>query len=350
MENFAEYLQQYNQEIEPLIEGEFDDLKKHASGYEEATGELVDDYKELMMEGGKRLRGSLIKLGYEMFGGRSGPDILRCSLAMETIHSALLIHDDIMDRSLIRRNQPAIHTRYKDKFGAHNGESLAISIADVGFFRALEDFTLGGQNMPPQNFNRALVYLCRRLQEVGFGQTLDVMYEHLKRFNEKDVMKIHTLKTAEYTISGPLAIGALLAGATDQQIKALEGYGIPVGVAFQLRDDELGMFSTEVELGKPIGSDTKEGKATLLIAKALEVANDDDREFLEVLYGNKRIGEDDLDKVKEIVEKTGALRYSQRLCRELVEEGKLVIPRITRKTLYKKYLSELADAGIKRTV
>jgi geranylgeranyl diphosphate synthase, type I len=348
MEAFVNYLGQYNRDIEPVITREFNNLTDRARRYEEVTGRLIGDYQHLMMEG-KRLRGCLFVLGYEMFGGEGAADILRASLDMEITHTALLIHDDIMDRSPIRRGEPTIHVKYGEQFGEHNGEALAITAGDIGYFYALENFIEGIYGVPQENYHRALLYLTRRYQQVGLGQALDIVYEKLRKFDEEDVRKIHDNKTAQYTIYGPLGTGALLAGATDEQVTAIEQYGVPVGIAFQLRDDELDMFSTAEEIGKPVGSDTKAGKVTLLISKALELASKEDQGFLEEWYGNRRIRNAGIERVKQIIEGSGALAYSQELSRRLVEEGKRVITRITSDPKYQAYLSELADLGIQRT-
>lgn len=346
MKEFLNYLEQYNQEIEPLTEEFFGEAKEHVLRYDPVAGQLIDDYRALTMEG-KKIRGCLILLGYQLFGGKDRGKALRASLAMEIIQTALLIHDDVMDKDDLRRGLPTIHKRYSGKFGAHYGQSMALVIGDTGFFMAFTHLT--ACDFPSDTITRVTNYLSRRLTEVGFGQSLDLTYEKLKRFGEDEVIRIHTLKTAEYTISGPLALGAILAGANPEQVGLIEKFGIPVGVAFQLRDDELGIYSTEEELGKPIGSDIRGGKVTLLISKALELAPTEDRRFLESVYGSSKITEEEIERVKDIIKKCGALEYSQNLSRKLVKEGKQFIPQITDDPYFQQLLSELADLGIERT-
>jgi geranylgeranyl diphosphate synthase type I len=163
-------------------------------------------------------------------------------------------------------------------------------------------------------------------------------------------MDIHKFKTAFYTIPGPLQYGAILAGVAehDPRYKALEEYGIPVGIAFQLRDDELGMFSQQEKFGKPIYSDLRQGKNTVLFAKAFENANEEQLKVLNVMHGNPDVKEEDLHVINEILIETGALKYSEDLSRTLVEEGKAHINKITDNKNYKELLDLVADFVVTR--
>ena len=184
--------------------------------------------------------------------------------------------------------------------------------------------------------------------ETGLGQALDISYEAEKRFSEEDVLRVHRYKTAEYTIPGPISVGAILAGASEDQLKAIKDLGIPLGIVFQLRDDELGMFSTEEELGKPVDSDLRESKVTILIVKAFEKAQGKDLEFLKYAFGNKNLTRKEVEKVREIIRTTGALEYSQKLSRKLAEGGKKFIPLINKNPKFQKILLELVDFVIER--
>jgi geranylgeranyl diphosphate synthase type I len=161
-------------------------------------------------------------------------------------------------------------------------------------------------------------------------------------------MRIHHYKSANYTITGPLQYGALFAGVDEKNIEVLEKYGLPVGIAFQLRDDELGLFSNEDQLGKPVGSDIKENKNTILKIKALEGANAKDEAFLSEAYGRRNLSKREVDRVRKITISTGALAYSQKLSRKLVEEGKKFVPQITSDSELQDTLVNMADFMIER--
>ena len=170
----------------------------------------------------------------------------------------------------------------------------------------------------------------------------------MKNITEADVLQVHLHKTSIYTMGGPLKIGALLGGLPEKRISAIEKYGKPVGIAFQVRDDELGLFSDEKTLGKPIGGDVKEGKNTILHIQALKLAKGEDKKFLDWAYGNRDISEKDVARVREITVKSGALGYSQKLARDLVEEGKRFISKITPDPDLRDTLRKMADFMIER--
>jgi len=145
---------------------------------------------------------------------------------------------------------------------------------------------------------------------------------------EKDITDIHTLKTAIYTIEGPLHIGAILAGAGKEDLGELSDFAIPLGKAFQTQDDILGMFGTREKIGKPVGSDVREGKKTLLMVKALELGSPTQRKFIQRCLGNKRLTFKQLEKLREIVTKTGSLDYSKRLIERYSDEARVALGKL----------------------
>lgn len=168
-------------------------------------------------QGGKRIRGALVNLGYQLAAGKS-EEIIRIGAAYEILHTAILIHDDIIDQSLTRRDQPSL---YQALGGNHYGVSQAISLADYGFFLA---FKLIADTNAAEVFSQIMM-------DTAFGQMLE-----LEKANPLLVMK---LKTARYTIAGPLKIGAVLAGAEQKLVRLLGEFGEALGIAFQIQDDIL---------------------------------------------------------------------------------------------------------------
>jgi len=345
MNHFKKFLEDYNQDIKPVIDNFFREEREKVTGIAPITGKMIDDFKDFL-EGGKKLRGAGIFLGYKMFGGKDRQSGLLASLTIEIIHASLLIHDDFMDQDDLRRGKPTMHKKYSKGGDDHFGASMAINIGDEGFF--LASYLLNSLDLPGERLSRATRFLSHLLMETGLGQALDISYEAEKRFSEEDVLRVHRYKTAEYTIPGPISVGAILAGVTETQLKAIKDFGIPVGIAFQLRDDELGMFSTEEELGKPVDSDLREAKVTVLIVKAFDKTEGEDLKFLKYAYGNKNLKKDEVEKVRDIIKKSGALEYSENLSRKYVEKGKKFIPKITKDPKFQKILSELADFVIER--
>src|SRR3989344_2562700 len=289
MNTFLDFISRYNTDLKPVLEEAFNKESKRLGEIVPMAAVMAEDYKHFL-EGGKKLRGSEIFLGYQIFGGKDIKQGLLASLVIEIIHSFLLIHDDFMDQDDLRRGEPTMHKKYAKDHGDHYGESMAVNIGDEGSFFAMR--LLNSLDLPRERLSKASEFLRGMLFEVGIGQALDITYENEGEFLEDKVMKVHRYKTAEYTIPGPLTIGAILAGIDDPKIlQAIKDFGIPIGIAFQIWDDELGMFSSEEELGKPVDSDIKEGKLTLLIVKAMEKATGEDLEFLKSNYGQENLSE-----------------------------------------------------------
>jgi geranylgeranyl diphosphate synthase type I len=223
---------------------------------------------------------------------------------------------------------------------------MAVDMGDIGL--VLPQLILADSDFSDEIKTRILRCFNRQLLVTAFGQALDVNLELMTELAEEDILKIHHYKTANYTITGPLQCGALFAEADEKEVEKIEQYGLPVGIAFQLRDDELGLYSDEKTLGKPIGSDVKENKNTILHLKALELAKGEDKDFIRRAYGNRNLAEKELERVRKITEKTGALAYSQKMARELVEEGKKFVPQITTNPERQETLYKMADFMVER--
>lgn len=347
-----DYLKDYIKKIEPFLDSVFKAEEQKGAKISPLVVEMMCLYRQFM--GGKNIRGSLVKLGYECFNGEDERAILEASLMVEICHAFLLMHDDIMDQDALRRGRPTIHVQYerlhkqKHKKGnsGHYGTCMAIDLGDIGLI--LSNLILADSKFTPEIKEKVLRRFQQVLLETAFGQAIDVSYENLETVTEEDVMRVHHYKTANYTITGPLQYGALFAGASEKEVEKIEKYGLPLGIAFQLRDDELGLFSNEEKLGKPTGSDIRENKNTLLHIKAMELANFQDKKFLQHAYGNQNLTKAEIKKVQEITIKTGALKYSQQLARKLVEKGKKHVSQITDNPEFQDTLYKAADYMIER--
>ncbi len=286
------------------------------------------EYTSALAEGGKRLRGSFMYYSYLMFGGKDIDEILKTSAFIELVHAYLLVHDDIMDNAELRRGTPTVHKIYKDIHSTtynkgdskHFGEGIALCTGDV--LCHLGTKILIDSNFDPQLKLRALSKFHRRIIDVGYGQILDEFLEVKENPTKGDVLHVHLYKTGYYTYETPLHMGAILAGASDEELKVLTEYAIPGGIAFQLQDDVLGMFGDEERIGKPADSDLKEGKQTLLIIKALEKGDDNQKLIIRNALGNPNITEETLNTVRKIIIDTGSLDYSKKLAVDLVKQAK----------------------------
>jgi geranylgeranyl diphosphate synthase type I len=316
---------------------------------------MVKIFRDFM--GGKNIRGALTYGSYLLFGGRGEESILKASNIINITHAFLLMHDDVMDEDDLRRGFPTVHKQYEKIFkkkypenahAEHSGLSMAINIGDLGSY--FSNLILTETTFDSDTKIKFLKILSETIITTAYGQAMDLIFEKDRNFTLAKVLKVHHYKSALYTINGPLKYGAILAGADEntKQFKALNLYGTPVGIAFQLRDDELGMFSNRKTLGKPVDSDLKEGKLTYLFLKAFEKGTREQVEFLRYAHGNKNITEADTKKVRDIIIETGALSDSQKLSRTLALKGKKYISQITKNRYYQNLLAVAADYMIER--
>jgi geranylgeranyl diphosphate synthase type I len=348
------YLSWYRQAANQVLEEIWSKKKSEVAKISPLIVEMFKIHEDLSYFG-KKMRGALVQLGYESAGGRESQAILRASVAIEILHNSFLIHDDIMDKTDLRRGEPTVHRQYTTfgreklvkKNADHYGMAMAINLGDLGAATAYEVLT--ETNFPQEYVLTAIGRLNQIIKKTTFGEALDLSYNFsLGNLKPKDILRIHLFKTAEYSVVGPLQLGAILAGASKDRLAILAKYGLPLGLAFQIKDDILGMFADENTLGKPVDSDVKEGKNTLLILKALEWGSFTQKEFLEYTYGNPDVTKEELEKVREIIKSTGSLAYSEKMMKELVAAAKRKVPDITPDLRLQNVFLGLADFIIER--
>lgn len=341
--DFLTYLADNKKGIEDELN---DNLGKWRKEVEKISPKLIN-LVELFIDscqGGKRLRGVLVKLSYQMAGGKKSSEILKPAAAFEIFQTAILTHDDVIDLSPLRRGKPTV---YQSLGADHYGISQAIGLGDIGLFLAAKIIT--DSNFPDYEKNKALSCFTKTIIDTGLGEVLDVELPYLHNLgNQQEILTIFHLKTACYTFIGPMQLGAILAGADELFLKKLEKFGESLGIAFQIQDDILGVFGDEKTLGKSVTSDVEEGKNTLLISFALQKANKEQKKLLNSLYGKQNITEAEFKKVKEIFIQTGALDYSKALALKYVNRVKKTIPKITKDAKMQKLLAQMADFLVSR--
>lgn len=279
----------------------------------------VDLFLDMLLRGGKRIRGGLVMAGYEMCGGTDRAMIVQAARAIEMLHAYILIIDDIQDRSALRRGKPTIHKlveayhhQHRLKGSAeHAGISLALMAAITGAH--LAQAVLTDLKVSPGLRIEALSLTNQTMAITAHGQTLDIMNELVDMPTQEDVERVLEWKTALYTVINPLQVGMALAGADDFALEAIKPYGQYAGKAFQITDDILGIFGDEEDLGKTPGDDIREGKGTLLALHALQHASTTDKEFLQQSLGNQDLTSEDFERCKQIIRVTGALEYARQL-------------------------------------
>lgn len=271
--------------IEEVIERELRDKLQEVGKISSHLIPVVTAMQELA-QGGKRLRGLLTILGYQLSGGEESDEIYKAAAVMELFHLGLLIHDDIMDRDDLRRGVKTIQARYQNR---HLGESLAICGGDFTFGWGMEQ--VSSLNLHQPNVIQAMQVWGQYFSRVGYGQVLDVIGENRGETSAQEVLQVLQLKSGEYSCVLPLQFGAALAGANNEQMEWLKAYGMELGWVFQLRDDWLSEWGDSSKTGKPVGNDRREGRksyATLYGKEATEKAIKDHlSKGKELAKGNK---------------------------------------------------------------
>jgi len=296
---------------------------------------LLAELGSLIASGGKRLRPRFCYWGFRAAGGEhEGPreaEIVRVGAALELLHTMALIHDDVMDRSATRRNRASTASVFgalaelsesrrgdPQRFGA----SAAILTGMLGFVLAdrlfgLARTALAGSRQGSRKGSDAAAERYDRLRTRAIaGQYLDLLSAHRGQADEATTRRVASLKSGSYSVADPLAIGALLAGGTDGTVAALEAYGRPLGEAFQIRDDVLSTFGDPSVTGKDADGDLREGKQTVLLAKARANADDGQRKVLAAV-GDPELTSEDADHIRSVIVETAALADTERLVAEL---------------------------------
>ena len=361
-------------EVEKELNEFFNDKTKQAKSKEkpEELLEMIGNLKEFVLSGGKRIRPILFCCGYFIAGGRKKADILKAAVSIELIHSYFLIHDDIIDEDDFRHNDLSMHCKYKkeyenkfkrwklknsreklqsnDSFSENSLEHFGVSMAILAgdFASSLGHEALTCSNFPSDLKIRAVEKLNQIILNTITGEAMDVVLAEYPDVNADEIIKMQGYKTAKYTIEGPLHLGAILARADKKFLKSISEFAVPLGIAFQIQDDIIGVFGNKKRIGKPVGADIKEGKKTLLLVKALERADQKQLKILSESFGNRNISLNEIDAVREIIKKTGSLEYSLEKIKGLIEFSKMRFEEVKISQEYKKSLLELVDFIVKR--
>lgn len=323
-------------------------------GFEKAQKELVKKVllhaKEHNLRSAKRLRASFVYFGYLLSGKVPNEEAWKVMEGIELVQTALLMHDDFMDEDKLRRGLPTTH-EYFAEGDKHYGESMAVNVGDVvlclGYERVLEC------GLNKERVLKAAKMLMRGITNTALGQIYDVTLPKLGELTEEKVLAIHRAKTSIYTFQNPLLIGGILAGLSEEVLEILKEYSEKGGVAFQLQDDVLGMFGETNKTGKSVNSDLLQGKSTLLIAKTLELGNEEQKKALLGAWGKKETTEEKIELAKKAIKESGSYEYSINKAKDLAKEALEVAETLGKYNLNREaidYLKGIAEYIVAREV
>ncbi|MBF0479952.1 MAG: polyprenyl synthetase family protein [Candidatus Omnitrophica bacterium] len=309
---------------------------------------------EYTLRKGKRIRPMLLVLAYDGYRKTKNtlpPSLYNAASSIELLHNFMLIHDDIIDCSDLRRGKPTLHKLLEKTTPCSEPEKLGISLGiiagDLLYTLAIE--ALLSVNEKPKHKQTALQYFTQTTAYTAIGEFVDTVYgfEPLDAITEKGVYLNYTLKTSRYTFEGPLIIGATLAGANQTEIKNCSKLSILAGQAFQIQDDVIGIFGTEEAIGKSILSDLEESKKTLLVCHAFHhLKGTDKKQFLSV-FTKKTKTLADLEIIKALFLKTGSLQYCLKETRKRVDQAVALLQKSKMKPAIRAQIQEVISAPFK---
>lgn len=318
------------------------------------AAEPAGHIETMIRGGGKRIRPVFCYWGYRAAGGEETEPILRAAASLELLHTMALVHDDIIDQAPVRRGRPALHREAAqirrgegrgEQESEHFGISAALLTGDLAF--AMSNHLLAASGFPPEVLAAAEPYLHEMKTRAAAGQYLDLVSSGAGRGVDPERARwIARLKTASYTVEGPLLIGAALAGAGERLREALSAYGSALGEAYQLQNDLLGLFGDRRTNDHAGESDLRQGKATLVIAEALRLAGPQDRALIESIWGHQSADSGQIDSVRQTVHRSGAVEVVRSSILDLVSGAKGALADLTHPTLHREasiVLNGLAD-------
>jgi len=346
-------------DLRPRVQKTVDDF---ISGQRDILDGVSDDLDPLveavsdLLSGGKRLRPAFCWWGYRGAGGADTEEALRAAASLEFLQACALIHDDVMDGSDTRRGMPSAHHRFamlhrgSEWLGSPEafGVGAAILLGDLCLSWADELLLTSG--VPAEQLNAAKRVYDEMRTELMAGQYLDLLEQARGGGSVERAMRVVRFKSAKYTIERPLHMGAALAGADAAVMAAYSGYGLPLGEAFQLRDDVLGVFGDPDETGKPAGDDLREGKRTVLVATAMDRATPAQATQIRRHLGDPGLDATGVALLREVISETGALEHAESLITTLTDQAIESLDSVDLQAPAREVLTGLAYAATRRSV
>ena len=339
---FLALLDDIRGDVDARLRGFLDSAIDQAAAHGSDVEAMVAAVRDLCLRGGKRLRPALLVAGFRATGTRArlGP-ALDAGVALELLHTYLLIHDDWMDEDTIRRGGPAVHLLLSRRFRSSKlGDAAGILAGDCAAGLALE--ALSRVDVPPSRMPRVIDCFARMQIDAVFGQQLDLVGK------TRDAESVYALKTSSYSVQGPLKLGALLADCSNDLLRVLDRFGMPLGIAFQLRDDLLGVFGRPDEIGKPVGGDLRQGKRTALIGLALRKLRGGGRRAVTSVFGNPEATAAELRRAVEVLETSGIRGLVERRIAELSAEARKALEAARLPTRTAQVLGDAVNALLDR--
>ncbi len=319
------------EQVQAALASYLADARKHLTTIGSQLAPVCDGLEEFILDGGKRLRPLFAYAGHRAAGKVVGPHEIKAFASLEFLQACALIHDDLMDASDTRRGKPAMHRRFENLHQEHAlaglseqfGAAAAILLGDLALVQS--DHMLHTSGISSAQLLSALEIHDEMRIELMAGQYLDVREAGEKSFSVERSLRIARFKSGKYSIERPLHLGAAIAlsnSIKDNPLNwKLSEYGLPLGEAFQLRDDLLGIFGDPAITGKPAGDDLREGKRTVLMAMAMERTTDAGRTELLSHLGRPDLSHEIIEVLRGIIIESGAVDSVEGLIEKLTYDA-----------------------------
>lgn len=356
-------------DVDAAVSAHLDGLTAEVSAISPSAVAMVDEAAGLLM-GGKRLRAAFCYWSFRAHGGSADPldparvATVRVGAALELFQAAALLHDDVMDNSDTRRGRPTAHRAFATRHAeagwagepARFGDSAAILLGDLVLLAAQRELSAALAPLPAGIVHAARTRFDTMQSEVVVGQYLDVLVQAEPwgddpAFDEERARRVLRAKSASYSVAAPLALGALLAGAGADAAAGIEAAGLPLGEAFQLRDDVLGVFGDPAVTGKPAGDDLREGKRTVIVARTLALLPDPhgpEAAVLTAALGDPALSGEDVERVRQVIVGSGALDAVEHLIDDLAVRAHALLDLADLSEPGRGVLTALAHAAVDR--
>ena len=313
--------------------------------------DVIGSLEEFVFKG-KLIRGTLFFLTIELLGGKISKEHIDIACAIELIHSSLLIQDDIIDNDRVRRGGKTIFAVYEEKGkdikafdSRHYGISIAILVADVATYLAMELIS----NFKDRSVGSLLKYFSREIKIVALAEGIDSeLGQTLQEATKDEIYAVYKYKTARYTFSLPFVMGCIVMQAGENIKKEFEELGECVGTIFQIKDDMLGLLGDEAIIGKPVGSDVRENKKTLIRSLLYEKTDNIEKELLDSSFGNVDLTDKQLNSIKDLVAKHQIVSELDKDIDKIMEKAWVIFEEVDGIKEYKNILKSLLEFNLQR--
>lgn len=325
--------------------------------------EQLDDFSAptiKLLHRGKRFRAIGAYIGWIAAGGAVSPDIpealLDLGASLELFQASAIVHDDIIDEARIRRGLPSAHIAFMTTTpmgGPKFGESAAILWGDLLFAAANSYFAHASRDLDTESLRRVRQLFLTMQAEVAYGQYLDLFAESRELTRDvppclESAMEVTRHKTARYSVVIPILIGAAMAGGSPELLRQLEDFSTPLGIAYQLRDDDLGIFGDQELTGKPSGDDVRAGKRTAQLAVAWEMTDDAGRDYLQRYWGAPDLTPPIIANIQAIITGSGARAAVSKLMNDHLDQSQAILDALDTPPEVKQQLCAFGSALVNR--